>query len=444
MRLNSIGLNPFFSTKGKRQMAFMMLRLVTVISLIIWICPLALTLAAADPVLIALNYPESGPYAKQGLDQWRAAEMARIEINAAGGILGRPIEFRLYDSQSNVKATRANVRDAIENRGVQMVFGGSSSAVAIAASEICQEKGVVFFATLTYSTSTTGKDGHRHTFRECYDSWMAARALAAYMRKNFSGKKYFYITADYTWGWTTEASLRKFTGTEDTMVHKGVLTPFPSTDFSSALESARKEDPQVLVLVLFGQEMADAIRKAHAMGFKNSMQIVVPNLTLGMAERGTPEAMQGVIGALPWTWKVPYQFNYARGVKFVEAFRDRYNRYPSTSGASAYTILYEYKAAVERAGSFEAAAVIKALEGHAYQLLKDKQLWRDFDHQSVQTVYTVRCNPPEIVLKDKLHLDYFEIIDSIPGPEAAITWQQWAAARKAAGKPVHLEQLPGE
>jgi branched-chain amino acid transport system substrate-binding protein len=37
------------------------------------------------------------------------------------------------------------------------------------------------------------------------------------------------------------------------------------------------------------------------------MQIVVPNLTLGMAERGTPKAMEGVIGALPWCYQVPYQ-----------------------------------------------------------------------------------------------------------------------------------------
>jgi branched-chain amino acid transport system substrate-binding protein len=99
---------------------------------------------------------------------------------------------------------------------------------------------------------------------------------------------------------------------------------------------------------------------------------------------------------------------------------------------------------VERAGSFDAAAVIKALEGHEYQLLKDKQVWRDFDHQSVQTVYTVRCNPPATILKEKLHLDYFEIIDSISGMEAAIRWDEWSAARKASGKPVHLEKLPGQ
>jgi hypothetical protein len=83
--------------------------------------------------------------------------------------------------------------------------------------------------------------------------------------------------------------------------------------------------------------------------------------------------------------------------------------------------------------------VIKALEGHAYQLLKDKQYWRDFDHQSVQTVYAVKCNPQAVVLKDKYQLDYFEILSSLPGEEAVRTRAEWDAVRTAAGKPTHLE-----
>jgi branched-chain amino acid transport system substrate-binding protein len=99
---------------------------------------------------------------------------------------------------------------------------------------------------------------------------------------------------------------------------------------------------------------------------------------------------------------------------------------------------------VERAGTFDTPAVIKALEGHTYQLLKDKQQWRTFDHQSIQTVYTVRCNPAAVVLKDKYHLDYFSILGSVSGKDAAITRSEWNAVRRAAGKSINLEKLPGE
>jgi branched-chain amino acid transport system substrate-binding protein len=312
---------------------------------------------------------------------------------------------------------------------------------------VCQAKGIPFFATLSYSTATTGKEGHRHTFRECYDAWMGAKAIASYMKENFAGKKFFYITADYTWGWTTEASVRKFSNTEDKSKHKGMTTPFPGAtdqDFKKALSFAKMMNPDVLVLVLFGKDMSTAVRLATAMGLKNKTQIIVPNLTLGMAEGGGPKVMEGVIGALPWCWEVPYKYDYPRGKEFVEKFAAKYGRYPSTSGASAYTILYEYKSAVERAGSFDSPAVIKALENHEYTLLKDKQVWRDFDHQSVQTVYAVKCNPQAVVLKDKYKLDYFKILSSMSGEDAVCTREEWNAERTAAGKPTHLEKLPGE
>ncbi len=395
--------------------------------------------ANQDIIKIGLNYPQSGPYAREGKDQWYAAEIARKEINDAGGILGKKVSYRWMNSESNPGRTKANLSAAISRDKIKMAFGGSSSAVAIAAGEICRKNNVLFFGTLTYSTSTTAEAGNKTLFRECYNSWMAAKAISSHLRKHYPNAKYFYITADYTWGWTTEASMRTFTGTGDKSKHPGILTPFPSGYYDEALEAAKAANPDVLVLVLFGNDMATAIRKADEMGLKSRMQIVVPNLTLTMAERGTPKSMAGVIGALPWCWKVPYKYDYKEGIKFVEKFKKRFNRYPSTSAASAYTIMHQYKAAVERAGTFDTNAVIKELEGHEYQLLKDKQRWRAFDHQSVQTVYTVRCNPADVVLANKYNLDYFEIIGQLSGERAVRTRSQWNAVRKAAGLPTELQ-----
>lgn len=392
-------------------------------------------------VKIGLNYPKTGPYSIQGLDQWRAAELAIEEINANGGILGKKIDLVWRDSKSKPDIATENVNDMIDNDGAKMIFGGSSSGVAIAAAKVCNKYNVPFFGTLTYSTATTGTEGLKTTFRECYDAWMGAKAIGSYLKSNFPNKKYFYITADYTWGWTTEASVRQITGTFDENTHKRMKTPFPGAtndDFKKALNLAKMVKPDVLVLVLFGKDMGSAVRLATSMGMKKDMQIVVPNLTLGMAESGGPKVMEGVIGALPWSWRIPYKYNFTKGKEFVNTFSKRYSRYPSTSGASAYTILYEYKNAVERAGTFNTDAVIKQLEGHEYTSLKDKQVWRAFDHQSVQTVYLVKCKPQAEVLKDKYKLDYFEILSHISGPDAAIPYSEWTASRKAKGKPVEL------
>jgi ABC-type branched-subunit amino acid transport system substrate-binding protein len=188
------------------------------------------------------------------------------------------------------------------------------------------------------------------------------------------------------------------------------------------------------VLVLFGDDMAKALKMVTAMGLKKKMSIVVPNLTLGMAKSAGPEAMEGVVGALPWAWNIPEQYNYETGKKFVETFSKRYDAYPSSSAASAYSILYQYKDAVERAGSFETAKVRKALEGHKYSLLKDEQEWRAFDQQNIQTVYAVKGKTKEDILKDKYQSDYFEILTSMSGEKAARTQRQWKNDRFKANK----------
>lgn len=268
--------------------------------------------------------------------------------------------------------------------------------------------------------------------------------MADYLEKHFPDKTYYYITADYTWGWTTEESLRKFTGTDDRSIHPGVATPFGKKNFIKELREVKARSPDVLVLIVAGKDLMNCLRQATVMGIKEKSQIVVPNLSLGMAIEAGPKAMEGVLGSLPWTWRIPEQYGYERGIQFVNAYRALYASYPSTSAASAYTILYEYKAAVERAGSFGTAEVVKALEGHSYQLLKDQQRWRAFDHQSVQTVYMVKCKPEEEVLKDPCQQDFFEIIHSIPGETAARTFEEWQTVRINAGRPTSLEKFPGE
>jgi ABC-type branched-subunit amino acid transport system substrate-binding protein len=354
--------------------------------------------------------------------------------------MGKKIELVIKDSQANAKVAKQNALDLFEKDGVQMLFGGSSSAEAIADGKVALQKNKIFFGTLTYSTSTTGEDGHRHIFRECNDSYMAAKVLAEPLNKQFAGKKYFYITADYTWGWTTEAAIRKFTNTEDKNDHKGVLTRLGATDFKDALTVAKESNSDVLVLVLFGRDMEIAAKQAYETGLKKTMQVVVPNLTLDMAEGAGPEAIEGVIGAVPWSWSIPSKFNYPKGIAFVKKFEDRYKRYPSTSGASAYVILYEYKDAVERAKSFDTKAVIKALEGHKYTGLKDEQYWRDWDHQSIQTVYAVKCKPAADIKKDKYQQDYFEIINTMKGDDAAIGKAEWTEIRAKVGMPATLEE----
>ena len=99
-------------------------------------------LAMTRPVVrIGFNYPQSGPYSQIGKSQLQGASLAVDEINAQGGILNHHIELVVRDSGSHVRKTNGNIKELIYQENVQMIFGGVSSAVAIAACTLCQSEG---------------------------------------------------------------------------------------------------------------------------------------------------------------------------------------------------------------------------------------------------------------------------------------------------------------
>ncbi len=395
---------------------------------------------------IGLNYPATGPYSVQGLDQLRGAQLAVEEINSSGGVLGKKVNLIIMDTKSQPRLAVQNAVEMIEKNNVQMIFGGASSGVAVAVGDICQEKGVVFMATITASNATTREAGHRHTFRACYNAWMGAKALSSFLNERYQDKKYFYIVSNYTWGWSSEDSIRKFTGTEDRTVHKRVLTKLGAdeAEFDRAMILAKMVKPDVLVLVLFGQDMSTGIKYATRHGLKDHAQIVVPILELGLAEGAGPEIMENVIGTADWNWQVPYNYSHRKGIQFVERFMEEYGRYPCWGAATSYTNMIEYYNAVLRVQSLAAKDVIHTLENHTFTLLKDEQTWRDFDHQNVQSVYVIKCKKKEDIKKDKYQLDYFQILDRLPGKDLVQTKQEWESFRRNAGRDISLESLPGE
>ena len=195
----------------------------------------------------------------------------------------------------------------------------------------------------------------------------------------------------------------------------------------------------MLALVLFGEDLVRAMRIAQNLGLTKRMQIVAPNLTQHMVEQAGPGIMQGVLGTEPWTWRVPALEKSARGEAFVKDFSQRYEMYPSSSAASAYSIVYQWADAVQRSKSLDSEALIKALENHSYSLLKDQQQWRAFDHQNLQTVYAVKVKARDEVLKDPLKQDYFEIVDRLDASSALPNLAEWQAERRAGDQPLTLQ-----
>lgn len=394
-----------------------------------------------DKVIIGLNVPLTGSYSDQGKDEEMAYKLAIEQINAKGGVLGKKIEYILKDTKTDAAIAKQNAINLIRQNNAVLITGGSSSAEAVAQGDVCQELGVIFMAALTHSNATTGHDklksgqelqkAHRHTFRWYFNAWMTAKALAPYLvgqiKKNAT---FFYITSDYTWGHSLEESMKWRTELAGCDTIGTIRVPLGTKDYKKELAAAQKENPDVLVMSLFGQDMVAALKQASQMGLKKKTQIVVPLMELNMAHGAGIEAMEGILSTVNWYWDMGKRFPGTK--QFVDAFYAKYKKMPGGAAACAWVAIYEWTAAVEKAGSFESAKVIKALEGRKFTLLKDQEEWREWDHQAISSVFIVQGKTKS---ESKGAWDLLKIVGEKKGTDVVMSREE---------NPVILEPLPGE
>ncbi|MDH4565233.1 branched-chain amino acid ABC transporter substrate-binding protein [Pseudomonas sp. BN414] len=368
----------------------------------LWMLMLLTALApvsqAAEPIVIGLSYPKSGAQKWLGLSQMRGALMAADKINATGGLLGRPLELRSLDSAGKAKKAVANV-DAFLDQGAVMIVGSATSEEAIAVGQRAEERGVPYFVPLAYGNEVTSRYGHSYLFREGPSARMANNVLMEYLGTQMPNQRYFIITGDDV--------IRS--GGVDSLVSASRSGEVSSpAHYRAALKLAAESDAQILVLMLYGEALTDAMRMVERLRLKERMAVVVPNLSDEAVLQAGPTVMEGVIGSTPWTWRSPEREQNEQGKAFVDAFVKQYGDYPSSVVASTYSAVMQWADAVSRANTTSAVPVIQALEGHRYQLLKDEQVWRALDHQNIQSMFVVKVRKRADVMRDELKQDYFE------------------------------------
>jgi ABC-type branched-subunit amino acid transport system substrate-binding protein len=348
--------------------------------------------APTKDITIGLDVPLSGPYADQGADQLRAYQLAIEEINAHGGIMGMNVKYTQADDQTKPGVATENAQRMIERDGAVMITGGSSTGTAVAVSGLCQQKGVIFMATLTHGDETTNQNCHKHTFRRYNDAYMSAQSLARTLVTKYGSGNWFYITADYAWGHSVYDNITQVVVPKGSKTIKNVLTPFPGTkDFSPMLQQAQAAKPDVLVLTEFGADMVTCLNQAAQFGLTKSAKILVPLVDEYMA-KGTKDNFDNVVSTAPFYWKY-HAAKYPGAKKFVDAFQKKYGFPPSNGAETAYADIYIYKMAVEKAGSIDPAKVINVLETTKFQFTKEMEWYRKEDHQGVNSCLVLEGIP---------------------------------------------------
>ncbi|GGG81968.1 ABC transporter substrate-binding protein [Salipiger pallidus] len=360
-------------------------------------------------VTLGFNVPQTGPYADEGADELRAYELAVEHLNGGGdggmlgtfsskalegtGINGHKVEYVTGDTQTKSDAARASAKSMIEKDGAIMITGGSSSGVAVAVQGLCQEAGVIFMAGLTHSNDTTGKDKKANGFRHFFNAYMSGAALAPVLGDQYgTDRKAYHLTADYTWGWTQEESIKAATEALGWETVETVKTPLAQTDFSSYIAPVLNSGADVLILNHYGGNMVNSLTNAVQFGLREKQvngkqfEIVVPLFSRLMA-RGAGENVKGILGSTNWHWSLQDEGSKA----FVKSFGTKYGFPPSQAAHTCYVQTLLYADAVQRAGSFDPCAVAEALEGYEFDGLGNgPTLYRAEDHQCFKDVLVVR------------------------------------------------------
>jgi len=383
---------------------------------------------SAANVTFGFNVPQSGAYADEGADELRAYQLAVKHLNGEGdggmmntmkplslkgnGVLGKKVTYVTGDTQTKSDAARASAKRMIEKDGVTMVTGGSSSGVAIATQSLCQEAGVIFMAGLTHSNDTTGKDKRRNGFRHFFNAYMSAAALGPVLEANYGKeRKAYHLTADYTWGWTQEASMVASTEAIGWETVAKVKTPVGAGDFSQFITPILNSGADTLILNHYGKDMINSLTQAVQFGLRDKQVngkdfvIIVPLYSRLMAQ-GAGDNVKGIFGSTNWHWSLPDAGSQA----FVKSFGAEYGFPPSQAAHTCYVQALLYADACERAGTFMPSEVISQLEGYKFDGMGNGPTeYRAADHQCFKDVLVVKGkeNPSS-------QFDVLEVVEVTP------------------------------
>ena len=320
--------------------------------------PFVRTARAAQAVKLGLDNPLTGTYAALGKNELIGCQMATDAINAKGGVLGRPVELVVEDSTSGDAGVAVQkARKLIESDEVDFLLGNVNSALALAMAQVSNEKGILHICPGGHTDAVTGKSCHWNVFRVCNTTQMEANAVASALVKQY-GKKFYYITPDYAYGHTLEAGMIKAIAALGGERVGGDLTPLGTVDFSSYLIKAQAAKPDVIVFLLGGDDMLNALKQAVQFGLQNKVHLAGAQQEMEPLEGLPPEARIGIWG-MEWYWNQPGVPHVA---EFVEAAKKRTGRVPTARTWFGYVSVWTCALAAAKANSLKALDMAKALQ----------------------------------------------------------------------------------
>ena len=370
---------------------------------------------AKKPIKLGLTCDASGQYGNSGQDDLRGIRLAIDEFNAKGGVIGRKIEFITADTETNPAAGTRVAERFIAQEQCGFLIGALHSGVANAITQVANKYGTVYINTNSSAPSEAGENCSRVKFVWDGNGTNFSKASVANAVQKI-GKKWLLLTNDYVWGHTTAAATKAEVEKAGGTIVDNLLVPQNTRDFTAYLLKLQQIKPDVVAMAIGGDDLKALRQQISELKLEDKVAWI-NNQQDWPDIWGVPETLFGVFGT---TW---YHKLQLPGVaEFVKRWQTAYPQspipVPGNVSYNGYTATRELLRAIERAGSTNNIAVIKALEGHKMSAADRMQ---HFDavidpvtHQVQQTIYLAKRNA-----KPADNTDLFEIL-SWTTPEVAM------------------------
>lgn len=229
--------------------------------------------SAQEPIRIGVLLPLTGPFAKNGLENWEAMQIARDMINERGGVNGRKIEYRQGDATSPNAAISETER-LITKDGIKITTGSFASPLAIAVSQAAERHGVFHWET-TGAAEIITRRGFKHTFQVGAPARKYGQAavdfiiddLAKRLNKPLSDMRVALLWENRAFGKSVGDGIRAYAATKNMkLVYDEGYDQF-ATDMTPIVQKLKDVKPDILIAISFPNDAILFQRKAKELDF---------------------------------------------------------------------------------------------------------------------------------------------------------------------------------
>ena len=342
--------------------------------------------AQGQQVILGVVDPMSGPFKDIGTESGWGLEFALEQINAKGGLFGKPVKLIKYDSQFRPDVAVRQVRKAALEDGVKIMFQLSSSAIGLAISKLSKELNIIHVISHAEADEITGSEFQPNSFRLGFSTSMHSGTLAQYFASK-PYKRYYLLNMDYAFGHAVSESFRKIFNKikrPDAEIVGDDYHPIATKDFGPYITKALAAKPDVVITGNFSVDLTGMMKQARALGLNAVMGTYYLDnpAWINQIGEGSLGAVVGECYLSTVKTKQNEEFVKAYQAWMKKTYPNEPSNYlvPNTSVLTGIAAFFVAEA-IKKAGSLEADKLIKTFEGMTFEGPTGKMTIRPCDHQ---------------------------------------------------------------